>query len=288
MVNWRKSVVLKKSFRYMMNVPRVYQKTLSSPDDYFSNPIILANSFPKSGTHLLIQILQAFPGMKDWGNFLASTPSLTFKEISEFKMCNRISGLAPGELVSAHLFYSQKIEKGLDDKNAVHFFIYRDPRDVVISEAHYLSFANKWHRLSKYFKQIDSMEERIQLSIKGFEPENAPLDYGNIKLRYDRYKNWINSRNVFPIKFEDLIGKDVEDKISDMVCFYSKRTNLDFDIQRCIENAFKNIDPKKSHTFREGKTSAWKQTFTHSHKTAFKEVAGDLLIELGYEKNYDW
>ncbi len=271
-----------------MGIPRQFLNSISKPSDYLKLPFILANSFPKSGTHLLVQILQAFPARRDWGNFLASTPSFTFREIHESKMCRKISGLAPGELIGAHLFYSENTQKVLNEKNAVHFFIYRDPRDIVISEAYYLSSMTRWHKLSKYYKQISSTEDQILFSIEGFKSDNAPFDYKNINLRYDRYKQWINVNNVFPVKFEDLRGGDIEDNISDMVCFYAKRTNLDFDIKDCIKNALNNIDPQKSHTFRTGKPSAWKKVFTPAHKKVFKELAGDLLIELGYENSYDW
>jgi hypothetical protein len=48
------------------------------------------------------------------------------------------------------------------------------------------------------------------------------------------------------------------------------------------------IQPRKSHTFRSGKTGGWKQHFTDEHKSLFKDVAGDLLVKLGYEENNDW
>jgi hypothetical protein len=48
------------------------------------------------------------------------------------------------------------------------------------------------------------------------------------------------------------------------------------------------IQPKKSHTFRSGKTGGWKNHFTDAHKKLFKDVAGDLLVQLGYEKDNDW
>ena len=48
------------------------------------------------------------------------------------------------------------------------------------------------------------------------------------------------------------------------------------------------IQPKKSHTFRSGKTGGWKQHFTDEHKKLFKEVAGDLLVKLGYEQDNSW
>ena len=48
------------------------------------------------------------------------------------------------------------------------------------------------------------------------------------------------------------------------------------------------IQPKKSHTFRAGKTGGWREHFSEEHKKLFKDVAGDLLVRLGYEKNNDW
>jgi hypothetical protein len=48
------------------------------------------------------------------------------------------------------------------------------------------------------------------------------------------------------------------------------------------------IQPKKSHTFRSGKTGGWREHFTDEHKKLFKEVAGDLLVRLGYERSNDW
>jgi hypothetical protein len=49
-----------------------------------------------------------------------------------------------------------------------------------------------------------------------------------------------------------------------------------------------SINPKKSPTFRSGKTGEWKKHFTDEHKKIFKEVAGDLLVKLGYEKDNNW
>jgi hypothetical protein len=51
------------------------------------------------------------------------------------------------------------------------------------------------------------------------------------------------------------------------------------------------MNPMESHTFAKGGKGAiggWKNKFEHSHKEAFKKVAGNLLIELGYETDYNW
>ena len=43
-----------------------------------------------------------------------------------------------------------------------------------------------------------------------------------------------------------------------------------------------------SVTFHKGQIGAWKTEFTENHKKLFKEIAGQLLIDLGYEKDYNW
>jgi hypothetical protein len=48
------------------------------------------------------------------------------------------------------------------------------------------------------------------------------------------------------------------------------------------------IQPKKSHTFRSGRTGGWVNHFSEEHKKLFKEITGDLLVRLGYEENNDW
>ena len=46
-------------------------------------------------------------------------------------------------------------------------FIYRDPRDIVISEANYLYDMNKFHSLHKFFKNKHKLKDRIKLAIEG-------------------------------------------------------------------------------------------------------------------------
>jgi hypothetical protein len=58
--------------------------------------------------------------------------------------------------------------------------------------------------------------------------------------------------------------------------------------EKALEVLVETIQPKKSKTFRAGKTGEWKRYFKDEHKSLFKEVAGDLLVRLGYEKSNDW
>ena len=40
--------------------------------------------------------------------------------------------------------------------------------------------------------------------------------------------------------------------------------------------------------FRSGKVGYWKEEFTENNKNHFKNLVGDFLIELGYEKDKNW
>jgi hypothetical protein len=65
--------------------------------------------------------------------------------------------------------------------------------------------------------------------------------------------------------------------------------------KRCVERAgFERITNRErgqedsSSRSRKGVAGDWKTTFTEEDKRVFKEIAGNLLIELGYEEDNDW
>lgn len=281
MINKRKSIFVKKSLRYFYNLNRFLIKKKNQ------SRIILCNSFPKSGTHLLFQILEFLPH-RDWFNFIASIPSIPFREKSSEEILKSISNLVDRELVGAHLFYSNQIDKFINRKNISHYFIYRDPRDVVISEAFYLSEMNRWHAISKYYRKLNSLEDQIEFAILGNEFLRTKYDYPNITQRFSRYKGWLKNSNVFSIKYENLIGERKIDNIKDIITFYNNHNNDVLDVDLFSEKIIKNLDPKKSHTFREGGSNKWKKYFTNKNKNTFKQVGGNLLVELGYENDFEW
>lgn len=49
-----------------------------------------------------------------------------------------------------------------------------------------------------------------------------------------------------------------------------------------------NVLAGKKSTFRKGVTGDWKNHWNDAHKKKFKDLAGDFLIELGYEKDFEW
>ena len=105
-------------------------------------------------------------------------------------------------MIAAHLFYEPEYNLILSERRAVHFFIYRDLRDVAISEAHYLAYMNKWHRLHPYYKKLPDINACISQAILGINENGFPFDYPDIAKRFQRYAGWLTESNVFVIKFE--------------------------------------------------------------------------------------
>jgi len=285
-MNFRNNVIIKKGYRYLMNILRFF---INNFPNQKLNLKILCNSFPKSGTYLLFSILKSIPGVKDWGNFIASKPSLSYLEKSPERIEKKIKFLVPMEIVAAHVFYNKDVYQILLNNNCIMFFIYRDPRDIVISEANYLYDMNRYHRLHKYFKKFPDLNDRIMFSIKGDEFYKTPIPYLNIKDRFNKYKEWMYCKDVFSIRYEDLINNEKEEYIKNIINFYKEHSsNNNFNTDLIVKKAIKNSEPKKSHTYRTGKSEGWKKIFTEEHKKVFKDIAGDLLIELGYEKDLNW
>jgi hypothetical protein len=281
--------LVRKGAAAALRVPKWWKGMRCRADDYFAAPPVLANSFPKSGTHLLFQIVDGLPNATNYGAFLASmTSSFRFRERSADSAARFIDSFVPGEIVRGHLFFHPQNAADLKAKNVVHYFAYRDPRDVVVSEAHYLREMNRWHRLAPRFRELPSIEEGIMLSITGFDPPIPGIEYPNIAARFARYSAWLERDDCLAIRFEDLASEGRVAVIRRMAEFYAARSHAQLDFNACAAAMTAGIAPHKSHTFRSGKKAGWQAEFTAEHRRAFDQVAGDLLIDLKYEPNHDW
>ena len=273
----------------LLTVPKWFAARSVKPGDLAACPPVIVNSFPKSGTHLLMQLVEGLPGRRNYGAFLASmTSSFQFRERTPQNVTRFIRGIVPGEIVRAHLFFDERYADELAKKSAVHYYIYRDPRDVVVSEAHYLREMNRWHRLAPYFRKLDSIEEAISLSINGLQPTVPGIEYPNIGARFARYQPWLHRDDCLCIRFEDLRSDEQPAIIKKMAEFYAGRASAGLDVASCAQAMAAHVAPHKSHTFRSGKKAGWQKEFTPEHRRRFADVAGDLLVQLGYEPNHDW
>ncbi|HLO15654.1 MAG TPA: sulfotransferase domain-containing protein [Anaerolineales bacterium] len=252
-------------------------------------PVLLGISFPKSGTHLLDQILLGFnrvaPFSRRLHSFYAEYEGESGRKRSPEQALAWLDSLRPRDIVSAHLFAREEARKRVCTPAFISYFIFRDPRDVVVSHVFYVTDMEARHVHHDYYQSLPDFNARLNVSILG-KPE-AGIEFPNIADRFAPYLGWLEQPAVMKIHFEDLI----HDRAGTLNCImdhFLARVPLQAPHQSILEALESSINPGRSPTFRSGKTGEWKKYFTEEHKRIFKNVAGDLLVRLDYEKNNDW
>lgn len=274
-------------------VRRAYRRTkaVSKHGSMAHSPILFANSFPKSGTHLLTQILNGFsslgPVVDSGLPAVVTFEGSTGKQRSITTILQELRRFKPGDIGYGHLYAIQDVVAVLTGDGYAAYFIYRDPRDVAVSHVHYVTGMAEKHVHHRYYSQtLSTFEQRLKTSILGLHDIDIP--FPNIRQRFEPYMGWIDESQVLSLQYEDFIKQRFEtlDKVLDHA---DKRG---FRVTNSREQALKILDsfivPEKSPTYRSGTTGKWRESFTQEHKAIFKDIAGDLLIKLGYEQDHDW
>jgi len=252
-------------------------------------PILLGISFPKSGTHLLDQILLGFnrvaPFSRRLHSFYAEYEGESGLKRSPEQALAWLDSLRPGDVASAHLFARDKVVKCVCNSAFIPYFIFRDPRDVVVSHVFYVTDMEVHHVHHDYYSSLPDFDSRLKVSILG-RPD-TDVEFPDIATRFAPYLGWLDQPAVLKIHFEDLIN-DRAATLNHIIDHFLAQIPLQVPRQLILESLESSINPSRSPTFRSGKTGEWKKHFTQEHKKIFKDVAGDLLVKLGYEKNNDW
>ena len=260
-------------------------------------PILLGISFPKSGTHLLDQILLGFskiaPYSKRLHSFYAEYEGESGRKRSPEQALAWLDSLHPCDVASAHLFARPEVAERVCSSSFIPYFIFRDPRDVVVSHVFYVTDMEARHVHHDYYQSLPDFDARLNVSILGrpdvaTSPEpSRRVEFPNIAQRFTPYLGWLDREEVLPVHFEDLID-DRPSALTRIMEHLLARAPLRLSRQSILDSLEASINPKRSPTFRSGKTGEWKKYFKEEHKQIFKDVAGELLVRLGYEKDNDW
>jgi len=266
---------------------RVRFASLPAPQGHW--PILLGISFPKSGTHLLDQILLGFnrvaPFSRRLHSFYAEYEGESGHKRTPQQAMAWLDSLRPRDVASAHLFARPDAVACITSSAFVPYFIFRDPRDVVVSHVFYVTEMETRHVHHDYYQSLPNFNARLKVSIVGRPDTN--IEFSNIAARFAPYLGWLDQPSVMKIHFEDLID-DRTLTLNRILDHFLARVPLQASRRLILEALESSINPSKSPTFRSGKTGEWKKHFTDENKKIFKDAAGDLLVRLGYEKDNDW
>jgi hypothetical protein len=266
-----------------------YARFASLPAPENGWPVLLGISFPKSGTHLLDQSLLGFsrvaPFSRRLHSFYAEYEGESGRKRETEQAVRWLDSLRPRDIASAHLFAHPEVVARVCLPAFVPYFIFRDPRDVVVSHVFYVTEMEPKHVHHAYYQSLPDFDARLKVSILG--RPGAEVEFPNISGRFAPYLGWLDQPTVMTIHFEDLIH-DRAGTLNRIIDHFLARVPLHAPRGLLLESLETSINPGKSPTFRSGKTGEWKKYFTDEHKKVFKEVAGDLLIKLGFETDQNW
>jgi hypothetical protein len=254
-----------------------------------SNPLppFIASSVPKSGTHLMQQMLNGIPGLSNdisdlQKKFFVNNPPTGFYE----DHTRRLALLKPNEFGIGHLYYTERYARLLEMYKFKHIFIYRDPRDILVSLTFFI--ADKWpeHPLHPHFqKRYVTFKARAATLLQGI-PE-FPCTFGQY---FTPFYGWLNDHQSLNISFEQLMVSPATRRETQLRILHylwdGRVPPASFHSMAAAMEA--KIDSGTSRTFRQGRIGSWKTQFDVHIKSLFKHDAGHLVLKAGYEKTMNW
>ena len=166
------------------------------------------------------------------------------------------------------------------------FFVYRDPRDVLVSHVFYATELYPGHGMHEYYQRLPDVEARLNAAIDGVREPGFELSA--IGEKYANYIGWLDVPQVRSLRFEDLILAR-EATLGLMLDHLTARGfELQMDREEAVQRLAGAIAPRRSGTFRRGEPGEWREHFTAENKARFKAATGDLLQRLRYEENANW
>jgi hypothetical protein len=269
-------------------------------------PGFLVNSMPKAGTHLVMKAVGMFPGITrtrgQITNRLADRGTTADESRADIALIGvdwprpvtvpalrrALKRIRRGHYAQAHTRCSDQLVALLTELGMRTLLILRDPRDVVVSHAKYVSSKERHFLFDRYQPLSDS--ERVMKSIVGMR-ESSESDQGLLSIA-DRYQSllpWVEKRLNYTTFFERLVGpqgggsRDVQIHELNNIARHLAIRHNSAQVETVADHLFGGTT-----TFRKGTIGGWQTHFTDVHKRVFKDLAGQLLIDLGYEQDLDW
>lgn len=291
------------SFEEECNAP-CFMHALALPPNS-ANEFVLF-TMPKTGTHLMQPLLQQLSGRAPvWaGNVFSNAyevkdlnarnemfsgswnvPIHWFcSPVPKPLFVSKLRGLqGNSKYLSAHAPYSTEMESLLLSQKCIAFFVLRDPRDYVVSLLDHINKHDNVFIIDEWFYSLN-FDEQIHYIITGTAWYNSAVTI------VKEFIKWKDSPACCAVRFEKLIGPQgdsctKEEQIAELRKIANALNIQITDAQ--LLNAFKT-SYGQGYTFNKGQVGRWKQYFNEANKKIFKELLGNELIELGYEKDYDW
>jgi sulfotransferase 6B1 len=210
------------------------------------------------------------------------------QQIGRRWLARRLSRIPDGCFVNAHCIYTPELAELFRGQRMKTVCLLRDPRDLAVSQMHYLKHNPPKNFFGhEAFMALPSDHERLLVCIRGGELGGRKLQ--SLDQRYRQFLGWEQDEGAVMVKFEDLVGPrgggsaEAQRRAVEWVAAHVGISVNERTMRLVEENLF-----GVGRTFRKGQIGGWQEEFSEEHERAVKEVAGPLLVELGYEAGPNW
>lgn len=265
--------------------------------------------YPKAGLHLLVAMLQPFARPMPTRRYAkAGTMISSFAYHAWVNISHNVRYLTyalcqtrPGYYHYGHCGYTPEISHTLDYAGLAMVFIYRDLRDVAVSQTHHIldDMEGAKHLDRAAYRRLGGFNEALSAVITGLQVDDSeygPVYYPGVVERWELYAPWLDQEWVCSVCYrdarqrpEDTAQRIVEYGMGRLAqCMEVAPAKIDDETMRRVVTAMvaSGQDTSKSPTFRKGAVGGWRDVFTPEHVRLFKEAdTGNWIEQLNFD---DW
>lgn len=264
---------------------------------------LVINTLPKSGTHLMNKLLDSMGYQFSGGNF-SSTTLYGKNELIKFLFRGVMMGQSgvdlgldipavvrsswvrktlltqqDGQYCGGHLPYSEDMYSLLQQADIRMLYMLRDPRDVLLSWAHYVPNV-EWHYGRGGLVGLN-LEQCVRMILYGYHSKNffsVPFS----EMLTSSY-GWARHTSTFVVKFEDLVGgcgggcDDAQLSTIEKIASFAE-VGGGIDVAKILKSLFGG-----TKVFRKGQIGSWKNELSSALVNEINEMLEINLIEMGYQ-----
>ena len=178
-------------------------------------------------------------------------------------------------------------------------YIYRDPRSVVVSAAHYFRFSPKYPRLKSlsecfsqridlYPKSLDSHSYKLGLMVRGLI--EGTTEGAWLRVPWNKHvTDYLKQDGVLALSYEHLTTEPL--LAARQITEFLSISRTDAELEEAIHaQSFANRKKKflrngkvgKSKFLRKGETDSWRDELPDHHVKYIEQAVGGFMQELGY------
>ena len=191
------------------------------------------------------------------------------RTVRDFKAA--VCAIPNGYIGHRHMHPDDELLNALRIARIKPIFIYRDPRDCLVSAVHF-AFKGKPAHVSGMLGGLS--EEDALLALLDGHDTLIPFAQW-----FDAYRPWLDVPDAITLRFEDIIGArgggtDAKQK----ECFENLISGLGIQVTRPVfEAALSLAFNPRAGTFRSGQIGGWRESFSKKVALEFEQKAGHLL-----------